>query len=410
MIAPGTLAPKLSEMPFVRLDVNDQAIGLQIFYRGIAEEHERRAAKLDDDFRGAPGEALAGAEIEGHAGPAPVIDLELEGDERFRVRFGSDVGLAAIADGRLAAGSAGTVLAADRTGQHIFWVERLDRVENFRLLVADFVGVERDRWLHGGHGEELEEMVRDHIAKSAGGFVKASAVFDAHGFRGGDLHVVDVIAIPERLDDVVGKPENQNVLHGFFAEVMVDAVDLIFVEDLLEFFVELTRGLQIVSERLFDDDPGPVAALLLGQSGLTQLFHNDREKSWRDGEVEKLVAARVVLLIGVGDLLIQALVSLRVLKIAFDVIDALGEPGPDGGINFCRGILGNFVGEMLPEGLRIEVVACETDDGELFGEQITGGEIAQGGNQLALGQVPGGAEDDHDAGSGYGVNGSVIHE
>ena len=227
---------------FFRLDVNDQAIRFEIFYGGVAEEDEWRAAKLDDDFGGALREALAGAEVEGNAGPAPVVDLEFQRDEGFGVGVGCDVGLAAIAGNMFAVDGAFVVLAADGVGENILGHERLNGVEDFGLFVADFVGVEGDGRLHRGHGEELEEMVGNHVAKGAGGFVEAAAMFDADGFGGGDLHVVDVIAIPERLDDVVREAEDHQVLDGLFAEVVVDAVDLIFGEDLFQIFVELDRG------------------------------------------------------------------------------------------------------------------------------------------------------------------------
>jgi len=66
-------------------------------------------------------------------------------------------------------------------------------------------------------------MIGNHVAKRAGSFIEAAAMLDANGFGGGNLYVVDVIAIPERLDDVVGKTEDHQVLNGFFAEGMIDA-------------------------------------------------------------------------------------------------------------------------------------------------------------------------------------------
>ena len=45
----------------------------------------------------------------------------------------------------------------------------------------------------------------------------------------GDLDMVDVAIVPERFKKGVGKAENQNILYGFFAEVVVDPVDLLFV-------------------------------------------------------------------------------------------------------------------------------------------------------------------------------------
>ena len=45
----------------------------------------RHRAELDEDFGRAPHHALAGAQIEGHALPAPIIDMGLDGHEGFRV-------------------------------------------------------------------------------------------------------------------------------------------------------------------------------------------------------------------------------------------------------------------------------------------------------------------------------------
>ncbi len=227
--------------PFVGLNVNDQTIGLQVFYRGIPEEHERSAPEMNHYFRGSPLEALSGAQIERDARPAPVVDLQLHGDEGFRVGFGRDVGLAAIAVYRRTADCAGTVLAANHRREHIFGAQRLDGVQYFRLLVAHFVRVERNGRLHGGHRQQLEEMVRHHVPERARGFVKIATMLDTNGLRGRDLHVVDVVAIPQRLDNVIGEAEDHNVLHGFFAQVMVYPIDLIFVENLFEIFVELAR-------------------------------------------------------------------------------------------------------------------------------------------------------------------------
>src|SRR5882762_248453 len=56
---------------FVRLDIQDQTVGLNFF---LAEDHVRSAAELDHDLRGAFGEALAGSKVERNACPAPVVD------------------------------------------------------------------------------------------------------------------------------------------------------------------------------------------------------------------------------------------------------------------------------------------------------------------------------------------------
>ena len=80
--------------------------------------------------------------------------------------------------------------------------------------------------------DQLQDVIRHHVAQSARLIVIAAALFDADRFRDGDLHVIDVAAIPDRLENTVGETKHQDVLDGFFAEVMIDAVDLLFADDL----------------------------------------------------------------------------------------------------------------------------------------------------------------------------------
>ena len=74
-------------------------------------------------------------------------------------------------------------------------------------------------------------MVLEHVAQHAGGIVVVGAAADVDLLGHGDLHVVDVVAVPDRLEDRVGEPQHEDVLDRFLAEIVVDAVDLLLVED-----------------------------------------------------------------------------------------------------------------------------------------------------------------------------------
>jgi hypothetical protein len=74
-------------------------------------------------------------------------------------------------------------------------------------------GVERDRLLHGGQREQLQQVVLDDVAGGADAVVVARAAADADVLGHGDLHVVDVVGVPDRLEHLVGEPERQHVLH-----------------------------------------------------------------------------------------------------------------------------------------------------------------------------------------------------
>ena len=53
-------------------------------------------------------------------------------------------------------------------------------------------------------------------------------VNDAERFGIGDLHLLDMLGIPHRLQEAVGKAEHQQVLGGFLAQKMIDAQNLLF--------------------------------------------------------------------------------------------------------------------------------------------------------------------------------------
>ena len=88
---------------------------------------------------------------------------------------------------------------------------------------------------------------------------------DADLLAGGNMHAVDVAAIPDRFEDAVAETKNQNVLNGLFAEVMIDTINLVLAQDFLEFMVKLAGRLEIAAKRLFDHDPPPVIVFLASQ-------------------------------------------------------------------------------------------------------------------------------------------------
>ena len=104
-------------------------------------------------------------------------------------------------------------------------------------------------------------------------------MFDADRFRRRNLHMIDVGAVPKRLDHAIGEAEDHQVLNGFLAEIVVDAENLFFSENFFQLFVQLLCRRQIVAERLFHDDPRPLAIFFLGEADFAELLHDQREKS-----------------------------------------------------------------------------------------------------------------------------------
>jgi hypothetical protein len=104
-------------------------------------------------------------------------------------------------------------------------------------------------------------------------------------------------------------------LNGLFAEVMVNAIDLLFADDLLEFGVKFARGFEIMAEGLFDNDARPFSVFFACKAGGRELLNNWREELWSDGKIKELVTECAVLLLGSSDLLLEPLEGFRILEI-----------------------------------------------------------------------------------------------
>ena len=255
-------------------------------------------------------------------------------------------------------------------------------------------------------------MIRHHVSQGACRFIEAAAMLHPHGLRRGDLHMVHVIAVPQGFDDVVRKAEDHYVLRGLFAEIVIDAIDLLFRQNLLQFLVELLRRFQVVAERLFDDHPRPVAVFFFRQFASAEHFCDRREKSRRYRQIEESVSERVMNLVRLFNLFLQPLVGLGVLKIAADVIHALSHPVPALELDWRCSVLGYLFAQHLPKTFGGVIVRGEAHNGELLWKKIVRGEIAQRGNQFAFCQIASCAKNDHDAGrrSGIRIRMVQVHE
>ena len=101
--------------------------------------------------------------------------------------------------------------------------------------------------------------------KAPGGLVELDAVVDRQRLGHVDLHVVDVVAVPDRLEQPVGEPERQDVLRRLLPQEVVDTEDLLLVENPVHGVVERLGAGQVGPERLLHDEPGPVDQVRLAQ-------------------------------------------------------------------------------------------------------------------------------------------------
>src|SRR6185437_1923170 len=139
---------------------------------------------------------------------------------------------------------------------------------------------EAHRGLHREEGDDLEQVILDHVADRTGLLVEAAAPGDADLLGHGDLHARDVIAVPDRLEERVPEAEVEDVLYRLLAELVVDAKDRRLVEYLVQRVVERERRGEIAPEGLLDHDAGA-----LRRARLAELRHDDREHARRDCEI-----------------------------------------------------------------------------------------------------------------------------
>ena len=123
--------------------------------------------------------------------------------------------------------------------------------------------------------------------------VKLAPVLDADGLRRRDLHMVDMLAVPYRLEQSVGEAQHHDVLHRFLAEEMIDPVDLMLLQRLEDLGVERFGRRQIVAEGFFDHDPAPLAVVFRHQARSAKAGDRRGKETIGDGEVEEAVARGV---------------------------------------------------------------------------------------------------------------------
>src|SRR5215470_12834156 len=120
------------------------------------------------------------------------------------------------------------------TAYHVCRFKRGDCLEDFDLFVSDRLAVRSDRRLHGQIGQDLEQMILDHVANGAGTIIEGASALYAEALGHGDLDTLHELAVPERLQKRIREPEEEHVVHRSLAKVMIDAEDRCFIEMLQE--------------------------------------------------------------------------------------------------------------------------------------------------------------------------------
>src|SRR5437879_12740067 len=106
--------------------------------------------------------------------------------------------------------------------------------------------------------------------------------------------MIDVTAIPKRLEDRVVEPEHHNVLHCLLAEIVINAVNLILVQNTLDLAIQALGRFKLVSEWFLDDNAPPADILLVRQSRSAMLLNNRRDVLRCSSEITQVTSLWIV--------------------------------------------------------------------------------------------------------------------
>jgi len=280
--------------------------------------------------------------------------------------------------------------------------ERFECPVDLGLLVAHPVALEERGRLHGAKRQKLHHVVLEHVPEHPCLVVVAGAVADADRFRRADEDRTDVLPVPDRLEDRVGEAQHDHVLDRLLGQVVIDAENLMLLEAVVQGRIQAPGRGKVVAEGLLHHHAHPAepAPALARQAGGAQARGDGLVGRGRHGQVDQQVAAGLVLGVERFQDLGQLLERLRVLEIHALIEDACGElletrqvaPFPF-----------QALAQMVAEGRSAQFGPAGADDEAGLGQAAVDEEREEGRKELARGQVPGGPEDEDDAGLGDAV-------
>ncbi len=359
-LAAHFLAAALDQRARADHDLGAQAEAKIVARHGIAriEHGERRTFQGHAHLRRRDGQTFAGTDVERYARPAPAVDMQPQGRKGLHLGVLGDAFLVPI--------------AAELAAHDLLGIERPHGAKQPQLLgLACLRVVVARRRIHGEQRDHLQQMILDHVAHRADLFVESAAALDTEALRHGDLHVRDVLAVPDGLEKAIREAEVEKILHRLLAEVMIDAKNGLLGEHAQERRVQRLRGRQVAAEGFLDDD-----ARILGAARVGEPLDHTAEHARRNGEV-------VDGALGEPKLLAQLAISFRVGVIAIDEAQLRLELRERFGVELA-GVLEARLGARL-ELLEREPRTAHADDGNI--EPIAIHQGVERGKDLLEGEI-----------------------
>src|SRR2546422_329887 len=103
-------------------------------------------------------------------------------------------------------------------------------------------------------------MILHDIADRTDLFIEMSTTLHSERLGHGDLHAVNIVPVPDRLEERVGEPEVEQILDRFLTQVMIDSENRRFWEGLLQNSVKCLGGDKVAAKRFFHDNARSLVA------------------------------------------------------------------------------------------------------------------------------------------------------
>ena len=219
-----------------------------------------------------------------------------------------------------------------------------------------------------------------------------------------DLDMVDVIAIPDRLEHAVGKAQHQDVLHRLLAEVMIDPVNLVLVDDLEQFVVQRAWRKRGRCRTAFRSPAAAMRAILPSACRCGRVPARSARTRWA-ASPDKTAGCRRFerLASSFSSLLAHRIERGRLLRIGLDAGDAFQQTLRDRFVHRAGGELAQALQQAVAQFLARHALAGDADHAEFVGQEIGRGKIIERGNHQPVRQIAGDAEDDEGAGIGLSL-------
>src|SRR5262245_63469534 len=113
-------------------------------------------------------------------------------------------------------------IAAKPATDKILRLQRGNSFEYFNFFVPKRFTIGSNRRLHRQVNQDLKQMVLNHVADGAGLIIERPPALNSEVFRHGDLHALDLIAVPERLEERIREAEEHHIVYWSFSQIMID--------------------------------------------------------------------------------------------------------------------------------------------------------------------------------------------